>query len=85
MIQIDDEYRITATSNAYNLQKIKKSKNEMVWETIKYGGTLEDVFTSYVKIKDREYVSKAEKQTLEDIKKEHNRILKFIKSLEVKF
>ena len=86
MIKIDDEYRITADTYCYTLEKVGtvedvNSKNYGKEKSEPYGyyPTIAMCFSGYIKAKTRKYISDNTYNTIADLVKYIEDLEKFIK------
>ena len=91
MIKITDRFYIDASSNCYILKEKKiiqdkNSKNygQEVFEEIGYYTSIETVVMGFIKTKTREFISKSEKNSIEDLIKEIQKTNEFIEKLDLK-
>jgi hypothetical protein len=91
MIKVTDKYYITANTNCYTLQEKgivqdENSKNygQEVFKDIGYYTSLESCLNGIVKANTREYISKSEVNTLQELIQEIKSIDNYIKSLDLK-
>lgn len=91
MVKVTDKYYITANTNCYTLQEKttiqdENSKNygQEVFKDIGYYISLESCLKGIVKANTREYISKSEVNTLQELIQEIRNIDNYIKSLNLK-
>lgn len=90
MIKVTDKYYITANTNCYTLQEKgivqdENSKNyrQEVFKDIGYYTSLESCLKGIVKANTREYISKSEVNTLQELIQEIRNTDNYIKSLNL--
>ena len=91
MIKVTDKYYITANTNCYTLQEKttiqdEQSKNygQEVFKDLGYYTSLESCLNGILKANTREYISKSETNTLQELIQEIRNIDNYIKSLDLK-
>ena len=91
MIKVTDKYYITANTNCYTLQEKttiqdEQSKNygQEVFKNLGYYTSLESCLNGILKANTREYISKSEANTLQELIQEIRNIDNYIKSLDLK-
>jgi hypothetical protein len=91
MIKVTDKYYITANTNCYTLQEKttiqdEQSKNygQEVFKDLGYYTSLESCLNGILKANTREYISKSEANTLQELIQEIRNIDNYIKSLDLK-
>ena len=92
MVNINNKYYIDADSKNYILKEKTIVQNEEsenygkeFFKDLGYYTTLESVLNGLLKIGTREYISKNDKTTVEDLKKFIKEYKEFISSLNLKF
>lgn len=90
MIKVTDKYYITANTNCYTLQEKgivqdENSKNygQEVFKDIGYYTSLESCLNGILKANTREYISKSEVNTLQELQEYIKSIDNSIKSLDL--
>lgn len=91
MIKVTDKFYIDANSNCYALKEKtivndKDSKNygQEVIKDLGYYVSLEACLKGILKTKTREYIAKQEEKNIQDLIKEINREMEYLKSLNLK-
>ena len=91
MIKITDRFYIDASTNCYILKEKtiiqdKDSKNfgQELFKEEGYYVSIDSLLKSFAKIITREYISKSEKASIEDLIKEIHKINEFIGNLNLK-
>ena len=91
MIKVTDKYYITANTNCYTLQEKttiqdEQSKNygQEVFKDLGYYTSLDSCLNGILKANTREYISKSEANTLQELIQEIRNIDNYIKSLDLK-
>ena len=86
MIKINDNYCITADATAYKLCSYSGKKDENGDDKLYIEGyftTLERALKGFVKLELRKFISKKEKQTIQDVINKVNELNKLIESLSL--
>lgn len=91
MIKVTDKYYITANTNCYTLQErttvqdeTSKNYGQEVFKDLGYYVSLESCLKGIIKANTREYISKDERNTLQDLINHIKNIEDYIKSLNIK-
>lgn len=91
MVKVTDKYYITANTNCYTLQEKgivqdENSKNyrQEVFKDLGYYTSLESCLNGILKANTREYISKSEVNTLQELQEYIKSIDNSIKSLDLK-
>lgn len=90
MIKITDRFYINANTNCYTLQekttvKDEKSKNfgQEVFKDLGYYTTIESCLKGILKVTTREYISREEENSIQDLLKEIKRASDYLKDLKI--
>lgn len=90
MIQVTNRFYITANSNCYTLQEkttIKDTESpnygQEIFKDLGYYSTLESCLNGILKTKTREYISKDEINSIQDLQRQIKKAEEFLHSLRL--
>lgn len=90
MIQVTDRFYINADSNCYMLQekttvqeKASKNYGKEIFNTIGYYSTIESCLKGILKTTTREYISKSDKNSINDLITQIKSFENYLKSLKI--
>lgn len=90
MIKVTDRFYINATANCYTLQEktiVKDTKSENygkeTYKDLGYYSTLENCLQGILKVVTREYISREEENSINELLKEIKRANEYLASLNI--